>query len=163
MHMLGFAVCAMELLWRCSAALCEFTSETSGQQAAGRTERDACEAIWQERRTMPIASGTNAGAPAATASSACLQGSHPLPPDTGIPVSSPANNSVPGYRQHLGQALLGAHDIPKSLCPDSTRLDFCRFEATLEVRCRMGRYHGWAAMARHHGSRFMSPLSSLTS
>ncbi|PRW33326.1 serine threonine- kinase receptor R831 [Chlorella sorokiniana] len=50
----------------------------------------------------------------------------------GIPVTSPANNSVPGYHQHLGQALLGAHDIPKSLCPDSTRLDFCRVEATLE-------------------------------
>ncbi|KAI7835611.1 hypothetical protein COHA_010488, partial [Chlorella ohadii] len=50
----------------------------------------------------------------------------------GTPVTSPANNSVPGYRQHLGQGLLGAHDISKPECPDSTRLDFCRFEASLE-------------------------------
>ena len=57
--------------------------------------------------------------------------------DAGIPVSVPANLSVAGYRQHLAQGLLGAHDIPKSECPDSTRLDFCRVEASLEVWVRI--------------------------
>lgn len=71
--------------------------------------------------------GYPAASPAATA-----------PSLAGIPVTSPASNSVPGCRQHLGQALLGAHDIPRGAeCPDSTRLDFCRFEASLEVSADM--------------------------
>ncbi|KAL4458215.1 hypothetical protein ABPG75_013080 [Micractinium tetrahymenae] len=48
----------------------------------------------------------------------------------GIPVNTPANLSVPGYRQHLAQALFGAYDLPAELCPGSLRQELCRFVGT---------------------------------
>lgn len=62
--------------------------------------------------------------------------SHALPlaaSTAGIPVVARANVSLPGYRQHLGQAMLGAYDLTSELCPDSLRPDHCRLVGTLEV------------------------------
>ncbi|KAL4458216.1 hypothetical protein ABPG75_013081 [Micractinium tetrahymenae] len=48
----------------------------------------------------------------------------------GVPVVARANLGVPGFRQHLAQALLGAYDLPVALCPGSLRPDHCRFVGT---------------------------------
>lgn len=46
-----------------------------------------------------------------------------------MPVTARANLSVTGYRQHLGQGLLGQYDLPREACPDSLRTDHCRIAA----------------------------------
>ncbi|KAL4425869.1 hypothetical protein ABPG75_009885 [Micractinium tetrahymenae] len=57
-----------------------------------------------------------------------------------VPVTARANVSLPGYRQHLGQALLGAYDLTSEWCPDSLRPDHCRLVGSLQYaadRCRV--------------------------
>ncbi|KAI7841339.1 hypothetical protein COHA_004957 [Chlorella ohadii] len=44
----------------------------------------------------------------------------------GILVHARPNITLPGYRQHLGQALLGAYDMARDACPDSLRPTYCR-------------------------------------
>lgn len=54
-------------------------------------------------------------------------------PSAGVPVVARANLSVPGYRQHLAQSLLGAYNLPLAYCPGSLRSDHCRILGTPQV------------------------------
>lgn len=44
----------------------------------------------------------------------------------GILVVARPNISLPGYRQHLGQALVGAYDMALDASPDRMRPTYCR-------------------------------------
>lgn len=84
----------------------------------------------------------------------------------GVLVVARPNITLPGYRQHLGQALLGAYDMARDVCPDSMRPTYCRqMQGCSAVHCKaalpqhLAGQYAWAGSKPYHPCRRRPILS----